>query len=67
MNDAAQFDHDLALLDWHLELGADEAVGETPINRYELEAPAPKPKPAPVAPVILIFKSVFHKRLPVSF
>lgn len=45
MTNAAQFHHDLALLDWHLELGADEAISEGPINRYELEAPAPKPAP----------------------
>ena len=45
MPTAAQFHHDLALLDWHLELGADEAIGEAGINRYEMEAPAPKPKP----------------------
>ncbi len=56
MPSAAQFHHDLALLDWHLELGADEAIGEAPVNRYELEAPAPKPAakpeaaPQPVAP-----------------
>ena len=43
MTQAADFAHDLALLDWHLELGADEAIGEAPINRYELKAPAPKP------------------------
>ncbi|HIP22756.1 MAG TPA: uracil-DNA glycosylase [Rhodobacteraceae bacterium] len=46
MPNAAQFHHDLALLDWHIELGADEAISETPINRYELVAPEPKPKPA---------------------
>jgi len=54
MPSAAQFHHDLALLDWHLELGADEAIGEAPVNRYALKAPAPKPKPEtapqPVAP-----------------
>lgn len=50
MMEATQFAHDLALLDWHLELGADEAIGETPINRYALAAPTPKPKPAPVSP-----------------
>ena len=44
MMDAAHFEHDLALLDWHLELGADEAIGEVPVNRYKLKAPAPKPK-----------------------
>ncbi len=46
MPNAAQFHHDLALLDWHIELGADEAISEIPINRYELVAPASKPKPA---------------------
>jgi DNA polymerase len=52
MPTAAQFHHDLALLDWHLELGADEAIGETPVNRYALEAPAPKPKPEVAAPSV---------------
>lgn len=31
-----------ALLDWHVELGATEAIGDVPVNRYEL--PASKPK-----------------------
>lgn len=65
MPNAAQFHHDLALLDWHLELGADEAIGEVPVNRYALEAPAPKPKPelaapqavAPVAKAPAVFES----------
>ncbi|NOR61511.1 MAG: uracil-DNA glycosylase [Rhodobacteraceae bacterium] len=47
MPNAAQFHHDLALLDWHLELGANETIGEVPVNRYEMETPAPKPKPKP--------------------
>jgi len=47
MPNATQFHHDLALLDWHLELGADEAIGETPIDRYALEKPAPKPISSP--------------------
>ena len=51
MPNAAQFHHDLALLDWHLELGADEAISETPINRYALEKPAPKPKPIVAQPL----------------
>jgi len=55
MEHADNFAANLALLDWHLELGADEAIGETPVNRYALEAPVPKPMPAaapqPVAPV----------------
>lgn len=42
----------LAQLEWQMELGADEAVGEKPVNRYELRdaAPAPKPAPAKAAP-----------------
>lgn len=43
-----------ALLDWYVELGAVDAVGETPVNRYELADAAPKavaraPAPAVVA------------------
>jgi len=48
---------DLNALDWQVELGVDEAISETPINRYELEAKAPVAKPkakaeavAPVKP-----------------
>ena len=41
-----------ALLEWQMELGADEPVGEVPVNRYEVAAEAPKPAattaPAPV-------------------
>ncbi|WP_102110371.1 uracil-DNA glycosylase [Oceaniglobus roseus] len=36
-----------ALLEWQAELGADEALSETPVNRYEL----PPPEAAPAAPV----------------
>ena len=42
---------DWAALAWQVELGADEAILDAPINRYE--APPPKPKPAVVAPVAL--------------
>ncbi|MDW4550166.1 uracil-DNA glycosylase [Defluviimonas sp. D31] len=38
-----------ALLDWQIELGADEPIGEAPVNRYEIAAQAPKPS-APAAP-----------------
>ncbi len=38
----------LALLEWQIELGADEAISETPIDRYAAPPP-PKPKPAEVA------------------
>ncbi|MGL4234661.1 uracil-DNA glycosylase [Tabrizicola sp.] len=41
----------LAALAWQVEAGADEAVGDLPINRYELAAEAPKPAvPAPTSP-----------------
>ena len=37
----------LALLQWQVEMGADEAIGATPLDR--LAAPAPRPAPAPRA------------------
>ncbi|MEZ5731872.1 MAG: uracil-DNA glycosylase [Paracoccaceae bacterium] len=42
-----------ALLEWQMELGADEAIGDEPVNRYDIPAEAPKParaepEPAPV-------------------
>lgn len=46
----------LAALAWQIELGADEAIGDVPVNRYDLPEAAPKPKsrqaapPAPEAP-----------------
>ncbi|MEP3347423.1 MAG: uracil-DNA glycosylase [Litoreibacter sp.] len=45
-----------ALLDWHVDLGADEAIGNVPINRYDVPKEAPKmakPKPADAAPVVM--------------
>ena len=40
----------LALLEWQIELGADEAIGDAPVDRYALAAkPAPE-KAAPTAP-----------------
>jgi len=60
---------DRALLEWQIELGADEALNETPVNRYDLdpapakpvakaaaEAPALPPK-APEVDVVAIAKS----------
>ncbi|MCH7487797.1 MAG: uracil-DNA glycosylase, partial [Proteobacteria bacterium] len=42
------------LLRWHLDAGADEAIGERPIDRYaasrEAEAPPPAPPAASPAP-----------------
>ena len=40
----------LALLEWQIELGADEAVGDIPVNRYELAARAPKARATPPVP-----------------
>jgi DNA polymerase len=40
-----------ARLDWHLDAGVDEAMGDAPIDRYALEAKPPKAKAAPLAAV----------------
>ncbi|RBO52254.1 uracil-DNA glycosylase, partial [Rhodovulum sp. BSW8] len=42
----------LALLAWQVELGATEAIGESPVNRYDEVRPAQAPRPvaAAVAP-----------------
>ncbi|MEM7721069.1 MAG: uracil-DNA glycosylase [Pseudomonadota bacterium] len=40
--------HDaLALLDWQVELGADEAILDAPMDRFALEEAAPKAAPGP--------------------
>ena len=51
--DIAQIDYHAAqaLLEWQMELGADEAIGEVPVNRYEVAVQAPRPAPAMPAPV----------------
>lgn len=36
-----------ALLAWLVDAGADEAIGETPVNRFELRAEPPPARPAP--------------------
>jgi DNA polymerase len=36
----------LALLEWQIELGATETIGDVPVNRFDLEEPAPRPKAA---------------------
>jgi DNA polymerase len=50
----AQSAADLAALAWQLELGADEAIGEAPVDRFEVVAPPALPKRtavvAPAAP-----------------
>lgn len=40
----------LAMLDWQLELGADEVICEAPVNRYELQQTQPKPAAATAGP-----------------
>ncbi len=40
----------LAALAWGVEAGADETIGDSPINRYALAAEAPKPVAAKAAP-----------------
>ncbi|MDO6590801.1 uracil-DNA glycosylase [Loktanella sp. D2R18] len=35
---------DRALLEWQVELGADDAIQDNPVDRYALEAAKPKPK-----------------------
>ncbi|WP_208347890.1 uracil-DNA glycosylase [Pseudaestuariivita rosea] len=42
-----------ALLDWQVEMGATEAISETPINRYDVPAQKPKPKPISVQKPLL--------------
>lgn len=44
--ESTDFHHDLALLNWQVELGADEAICDTPVNRYDLPATLDKPKAA---------------------
>ncbi|QBY01710.1 uracil-DNA glycosylase [Rhodophyticola sp. CCM32] len=61
-----------ALLDWQIELGADEAIGDVSVNRYDLPESAPKPvarraaaaAPAPVAapPVVEAVDAVAEAR-----
>ena len=58
MMDGATFEDLHALLDWQVELGADEAMLDLPLNRYELAPPAPAvpatatPAPAPPPPAV---------------
>ena len=52
MDSALDYHTAKALLAWQVELGATEAIGEVPVNRYEAAAePAPAAVPPVVAPV----------------
>ena len=46
MESALDYHTAKALLDWQIELGADEAIGDVPVNRYEVA-----PTPVKVAPM----------------
>lgn len=46
MDSALDFHSAKALLDWQVELGATEAIGDAPVNRYELPEKLTKPEPA---------------------
>lgn len=44
--ESSDYHQDLALLEWQIELGALEAIGDLPVNRYEVPAAVEKPKAA---------------------
>ena len=44
--ESAQYHEALALLQWQIELGATEAIGDAGVNRYDVPASAPKPAAA---------------------
>lgn len=46
MDSALDFHSLRALLQWQVELGVDEAIGDVPVNRYDAPAKAPKAAPA---------------------
>ncbi|QFT57572.1 Uracil DNA glycosylase superfamily protein [Sulfitobacter sp. THAF37] len=50
--ESSGYHHDLALLEWQIELGAAEAIGDGPVNRYEVPATMEKPKAAQPAPPV---------------
>lgn len=50
MIEAAERQALVALLDWQIELGADEAILDAPLDRYALAEPAPKAPAQPAAP-----------------
>lgn len=50
MESASDIYHAKALLEWQVELGATDAIGDTPVNRYEV--PEMVEKPAVVTPPV---------------
>ena len=53
--ESVEYHHAKALLEWQVELGALDAVQDSPVNRYDVPAAVEKPKKAaePVAPGIV--------------
>ncbi|MEJ6404165.1 uracil-DNA glycosylase [Yoonia sp. 2307UL14-13] len=51
---------DCAALEWQVELGVTDAIGDDPLDRYQLETkkPAPKPATAPTPPPTLMAEEV---------
>ncbi|PVA09619.1 uracil-DNA glycosylase [Pelagivirga sediminicola] len=49
MDSALDFHTLRSLLEWQIELGADEAIGDAPVNRYETPAKAPQAAPPAAA------------------
>ncbi len=43
---------DRSALEWQVELGADEAIGDTPVNRYEIPEKLAKPAASAVSPAM---------------
>lgn len=53
MESALDWHSAFALLDWQVDLGADEAIGDEPVDRFAVVEDAPK-KPAENAPVHIV-------------
>lgn len=51
MDSVSEYHEAFGALSWLVELGADEAILDAPINRYDLEDVAPKPAPSAKQPV----------------
>ncbi|MGR3291030.1 MAG: uracil-DNA glycosylase, partial [Paracoccaceae bacterium] len=54
METGIDFETAKALLEWQVELGVTEAIGEAPVNRYNLPDALPKKKPVVVAPDVMV-------------
>lgn len=43
---------DLGILQWQIDMGADEAIGDEPVDRFALPPPVPAAAPTPVRPAV---------------